>query len=244
MTQKRLLSTGAALLAALCLLLALAGCGGEKPLLDQPIKTLTCVEPTALPTLVPLGDGRVLAGWVDYENEMTHLSVVDVAADKELAAQTLEGCWELQTEQFTDGSAVLFNWDGGAWQFIDASLTVTKTFHAEQYGGVFSHDGGTYYFVQDDVLCRADVASGQTKRVPLSSELRFMDVAGIFPDSETLFLHCPLQHRERHRHSGHSHRGIRHAAKGVVRPLLRPVRPGIFTVQQSGHGVRHAVSRR
>ena len=48
----------------------------------------------------------------------------------------------------TDGSAVLFNWDGGAWQFIDASLTVTKTFHAEQYGGVFSHDGGTYYFVQ------------------------------------------------------------------------------------------------
>ena len=58
---------------------------------------------------------RVLAGWVDYENEMTHLSVVDVAADKELAAQTLEGCWELQTEQFTDGSAVLFNWDGGAW---------------------------------------------------------------------------------------------------------------------------------
>ena len=192
MTQKRLLSTGAALLAALCLLLALSGCGGEKPLLDQPIKTLTCVEPTALPTLVPLGDGRVLAGWVDYENEMTHLSVVDVAADKELAAQTLEGCWELQTEQFTDGSAVLFNWDGGAWQFIDASLTVTKTFHAEQYGGVFSHDGGTYYFVQDDVLCRADVASGQTERVPLSSELRFMDVAGIFPDSETLFLHCLL----------------------------------------------------
>lgn len=192
MTQKRLLSTGAALLAALCLLLALSGCGGEKPLLDQPIKTLTCVEPTALPTLVPLGDGRVLAGWVDYENEMTHLSVVDVAADKELAAQTLEGCWELQTEQFTDGSAVLFNWDGGAWQFIDASLTVTKTFHAEQYGGVFSHDGGTYYFVQDDVLCRADVASGQTERVPLSSELRFMDVAGIFLDSETLFLHCLL----------------------------------------------------
>ena len=192
MTQKRLLSTGAALLAALCLLLALSGCGGEKPLLDQPIKTLTCVEPTALPTLVPLGDGRVLAGWVDYENEMTHLSVVDVAADKELAAQTLEGCWELQTEQFSDGSAVLFNWDGGAWQFIDASLTVTKTFHAEQYGGVFSHDGGTYYFVQDDVLCRADVASGQTERVPLSSELRFMDVAGIFPDSETLFLHCLL----------------------------------------------------
>ena len=36
MTQKRLLSTGAALLAALCLLLALSGCGGEKPLLDQP----------------------------------------------------------------------------------------------------------------------------------------------------------------------------------------------------------------
>ena len=107
MTQKRLLSTGAALLAALCLLLALSGCGGEKPLLEQPIKTLTCVEPTALPTLVPLGDGRVLAGWVDYENEMTHLSVVDVAADKELAAQTLEGCWELQTEQFTAGSAVL-----------------------------------------------------------------------------------------------------------------------------------------
>ena len=192
MTQKRLLSTGAALLAALCLLLALAGCGGEKPLLDQPIKTLTCVEPAALPTLVPLSGGRVLAGWVDYERETTYLSVVDVAADKELAAQTLEGCWELQSEQFSDGSAVLFNWDGGAWQFIDASLTVIKTFHAEQYGGVFSHDGSTYYFVQDDVLCRADVASGQTERVPLNSDMRFMDVAGIAPDSEMLFLHCLL----------------------------------------------------
>lgn len=38
MTQNRLLSTGAALLAALCLLLALSGCGGEKPLLDSPLR--------------------------------------------------------------------------------------------------------------------------------------------------------------------------------------------------------------
>lgn len=190
--QKRLVSTGAALLAALCLVLTLAGCGGEKPLLDQPVKTLSCVQSAAMPTLLPLGDGRVLAGWVDYDRAITSLAVVDVATDRTVTSRELEGCWELQEQQFSDGRAVLFNWEASTWQFVGADLTDSGTFSSDQTGGFFSLDGSGYYFVQDDVLCRADVAGGQTERVALETDMRFMDVAGRYPDSDTLFLHCLL----------------------------------------------------
>lgn len=190
--QKRLVSTGAALLAALCLVLTLASCGGEKPLLDQPVKTLSCVQSAAMPTLLPLGDGRVLAGWVDYDRAITSLAVVDVATDRTVSYRELEGCWELQERQFSDGRAVLFNWEASTWQFVGADLADIGTFSSDQTGGTFSRDGSLYYFVQDDVLCRADVATGQTERVALESDMRFLDVSGILPDSETLFLHCLL----------------------------------------------------
>lgn len=190
--QKRLVSTGAALLAALCLVLTLAGCGGEKPLLDQPVKTLSCVQSAAMPTLLPLGDGRVMAGWVDYDRAITSLAVVDVATDRTVTSRELEGCWELQEQQFSDGRAVLFNWEASTWQFVGADLADIGTFSSDQTGGFFSLDGSSYYFVQDDVLCRADVAGGQTERVALETDMRFMDVAGRYPDSDTLFLHCLL----------------------------------------------------
>lgn len=190
--QKRLVSTGAALLAALCLVLTLAGCGGEKPLLDQPVKTLSCVQSAAMPTLLPLGDGRVLAGWVDYDRAITSLAVVDVATDRTVTSRELEGCWELQEQQFSDGRAVLFNWEASTWQFVGADLADIGTFSSDQTGGFFSLDGSRYYFVQDDVLCRADVAGGQTERVAVETDMRFMDVAGRYPDSDTLFLHCLL----------------------------------------------------
>ena len=190
--QKRLVSTGAALLAALCLVLTLAGCGGEKPLLDQPVKTLSCVQSAAMPTLLPLGDGRVLAGWVDYDRAITSLAVVDVATERTVTSRELEGCWELQEQQFSDGRAVLFNWEASTWQFVGADLADIGTFSSDQTGGFFSLDGSSYYFVQDDVLCRADVAGGQTERVALETDMRFMDVAGRYPDSDTLFLHCLL----------------------------------------------------
>lgn len=192
MTRKRIHTLGASLLAALCLVLSLSGCGGEKTLLDQPIKTLSCVEPGALATIVPLGDGQVLTGWADYDKEITTLNIVDIARDQVTASRELEGCWELQETRFTNGGFVLFRWEGGAWQILGSDLSTTRDFYCEQYGGAFSQDGGSYYFVQDDVLCRADVASGETERVALASDMRFSDVAGISPDSGTLFLHCLL----------------------------------------------------
>ena len=178
------------LLLALCLLLTLAGCG--RKLLRQPIQPLTCVQSVSSPSLVPLGSGRVLVGWVDYTASTTRLSVVDIASDKETASRRLDGCWELQADRFTDGSVSLFNWDSGEWQFIGADLSTIGTFSTTQYGGVFSHDRSTYFFIQDDVLCRTDVTGGQTERVALKQDMRFSDVAGIYPDSDTLFLHCLL----------------------------------------------------
>ena len=145
-----------------------------------------------MPTLLPLGDGRVLAGWVDYDRAITSLAVVDVATDRTVTSRELEGCWELQEQQFSDGRAVLFNWEASTWQFVGADLADIGTFSSDQTGGFFSLDGSRYYFVQDDVLCRADVATGQTERVALESDMRFLDVSGILPASDTLFLHCLL----------------------------------------------------
>ena len=145
-----------------------------------------------MPTLLPLGDGRVLAGWVDYDRAITSLAVVDIATDRTVTSRELEGCWELQEQQFSDGRAVLFNWEASTWQFVGADLADIGTFSSDQTGGFFSLDGSRYYFVQDDVLCRADVAGGQTERVALETDMRFMDVAGRYPDSDTLFLHCLL----------------------------------------------------
>ena len=182
----------APLVLALCLLLTLAGCGGKKPLLEQPIQSLTCVQPVSFPTMISRGGGQALIGWTDYEENVTHLSVIDIAKDRETASRQLEGCWDLQAETFTDGTAALFNWEDSTWQFIGSDLSTTGTFSTPQAGGVFSHDGSTYYFVQDSVLCRADIASSTQERVALADDMRFVDIAGIYPDSDTLFLHCRL----------------------------------------------------
>ena len=120
-----------ALLLALSLLLTLAGCGG-KLLLRQPIQSLTCVQPESIPTLISRGGGQVLAGWVDYDDNTTYLSVVDVFKDQVTASRQLEGCWELQAETFADGTAALFNWEDSVWQFIDADLSTTGTFSVDQ----------------------------------------------------------------------------------------------------------------
>ena len=193
MARKSFRISGAALLAAVCLLLtlALAGCG-EKALLKQPIQQLTCVSPAALPTMLPLDGGQVLTGWVDYEKDTTYLAVVDVAADKVVQYRELEGSWELQAQRFTDGGAALFCWEEGGWLLIGSDLADWGRYANDQYGGVFSHDGSRYYFIQDDVLCRAEVSTGQVERVALEDDMRFLDVAGIAPNSETLFLHCRL----------------------------------------------------
>ena len=105
----------APLVLALCLLLTLAGCGGKKPLLEQPIQSLTCVQPVSFPTMISRGGGQALIGWTDYEENVTHLSVIDIAKDRETASRQLEGCWDLQAETFTDGTAALFNWEDSTW---------------------------------------------------------------------------------------------------------------------------------
>ena len=113
------------LVLALCLLLTLAGCGGKKPLLEQPIQSLTCVQPVSFPTMISRGGGQALIGWTDYEENVTHLSVIDIAKDRETASRQLEGCWDLQAETFTDGTAALFNWEDSTWQFIGSDLSPT-----------------------------------------------------------------------------------------------------------------------
>lgn len=176
----------------LLFLLVISGCGSKRPLLSQPVQTLSCVETTSAPTILPHESGKFLICWTDYEKDATCLRVIDIAADKITASYDLPGYWEIQGGPFADGSYALFNWNDYTWKFIGADLSAGDAFSQQQPGGIFSHDRSSYYFLQDNVLCRTDMTSGETGRVSLEADMRFSSLDAISPDSDTLVLHCLL----------------------------------------------------
>ena len=88
----------------LLFLLVIPGCGSKRPLLSQPVQTLSCVETTSAPTILPHESGKFLICWTDYEKDATCLRVIDIAADKITASYDLPGYWEIQGGPFADGS--------------------------------------------------------------------------------------------------------------------------------------------
>ena len=88
--------TTAALLAALCLILLLPGCG-LRAAKDRPAVTpLSCTAPTALSALYPAGGSRLLVTWADYEQNRTTVQLVDADADIVRQETVLDGVWDLK----------------------------------------------------------------------------------------------------------------------------------------------------
>ena len=168
--------TTAALLAALCLILLLPGCG-LRAAKDRPAVTpLSCTAPTALSALYPAGGSRLLVTWADYEQNRTTVQLVDADADTVRQETVLDGVWDLKEQSLSDGFA-LCDRENVVWQFLSSRLAQTGTWTAaENVDGYFSLDGGTYYFLRDSVLFRQQVDSGQPERMPLSCDLRILDI--------------------------------------------------------------------
>ena len=168
--------TTAALRAALCLILLLPGCG-LRAAKDRPAVTpLSCTAPTALSALYPAGGSRLLVTWADYEQNRTTVQLVDADADTVRQGTVLDGVWDLKEQSLSDGFA-LCDREIVVWQFLSSRLAQTGTWTAaENVDGYFSLDGGTYYFLRDSVLFRQQVDGGQPERMPLSCDLRILDI--------------------------------------------------------------------
>ena len=173
----------------LCLLLLLPGCTAQK---REPVRALQCTHPTALSTIRSTGGGDAAVCWADYENERTTVQLVDVNKDTVRKEVTLEGVWDLKEQSFADGRLALCCRDTNTWKFLTSSLAETGTMDAENVDGFFSYDGGEYYFLRDHVLFRQSTADGQTDRLPLSLDLRILDMAAFDAPSGRLAVQAFL----------------------------------------------------
>lgn len=173
----------AALLAALCFILLLPGCDLRAAKERPAVAALSCTAPTALSSLYPAGGSRLLVTWADYERSRTTVQLVDADADTVRQETVLDGVWDLKEQSLADGFA-LCDRENSVWQFLNSRLERTGTWTAaENVDGWFSLDGGTYYFLRDSVLFRQQVDGGQPERVPLSCDLRILDIAAFDADT-------------------------------------------------------------
>lgn len=123
--------TTAALLAALCFILLLPGCGlwAAK---DRPAVTpLSCTAPTALSTLYPAGGSRLLVTWADYEQNRTTVQLVDADADTVRQETVLDGVWDLKEQSLSDGFA-LCDRENAVWHFLSSRLAQAGTWTAAE----------------------------------------------------------------------------------------------------------------
>lgn len=157
----------------------------------ESVRSLSSVAPESIPAMVRSGE-NVLLCWSDFEGEHTRLALLNPETDTVLSSLELEGVWSVLAESFDDGGFALSHRESGTWQFLDSGLNSLGFFHTDNVDGLFSHDRRTYYSLQNHVLCSTDVLSGSTVRTELPQDLRFSELLGIYPDSETLSLRVLL----------------------------------------------------
>lgn len=137
---------------------------------------LHCTTPSALSAIYPAGGAKAIICWTDYEAEVTTLQIVDTANDTVCNETTLHGAWDFKTQTFSDGRWALCNRDSCQWKFLDTSLREIGTAETETVDGYFDRSGDKFYFLRDHVLCYQDISSGAISKVPLSIDLRFLEI--------------------------------------------------------------------
>lgn len=150
---------------------------------------LSCTSFDVFPQLLSLGDGRVVASRNTYNSVqgIIHcLEIIDIYYDKVLAKTVKSHTMELVEQQFPDGAILLAEPGSGKFYVYDQNLTVKRSFTAPNLDGFFTYDRSGYYFLQDSILCRMEVATGQIHPVTLDRELRFESLLSIHSDKERL----------------------------------------------------------
>lgn len=154
------------------------------PSLD-PVTRLSGIQWQTVPQLLSLGDGAVLACRNDYQEGkgiVNYLEVLDVYEDTVLAQKTVSSPRELVEQQFQDGCFLLRDPENSSFELYDRELQRQKKFSAPNVEGYFSYDLANYYFVENKVLYRMDVASGNYGRITLDQDLRLESLIGVHPE--------------------------------------------------------------
>ena len=166
----------------------------EAPSLE-PVTLLSCAKWETLPRLLSLGDGAVLVCRNDYEEgqgAVNRLQVLDVYEDRVLAQASLSGSKEPVEQQFEDGCFILKDPNTGTFFIYDRTLQLLKQFTASNCDGYFSRDRKNYYFLDNEVLYRMDVSSGNYARMNLDYELRLQRLIGVHPTQDIVVAKCYL----------------------------------------------------
>lgn len=151
----------------------------------EPVTRLSCIRWQTVPQLLSLGEGQVLACRNDAEEGkgiVNLLEIVDVYEDTVVAQAKNDVPLELLEQSFSDGHFVLKNSRDNTLRIYDRSLQLVKEFSAPNVEGYFSADRKNYYFVDNDVLYRMDLNTGNQGRIALQYDLRLVNLIGVHPD--------------------------------------------------------------
>lgn len=157
----------------------------EPPLSLEPVTRLSATTWQTTPQLLSLGEGQVLACRNEYDEKkgiINYLEVLDVYEDTVPIQKQNNSPRELLDQQFQDGHFVLKDIEKNTLYIYDRSLNVTKKLSVPNVEGYFSPDRSNYYFVDNNVLYRMDVATGSFGRMTLEYDLRFESLTGVHPD--------------------------------------------------------------
>lgn len=160
----------------LCVALTLCGCAAGETSRREPVRELTCTQPAALSGIYPAGGSKLYICSSDYEAERTTVQLVDAGSDAVCGEVTLDGVWSIKSQSFSDGRLALYSRDDNTWRFLSSSLANIGGAATDNVDGFFSYDASAYYYLSDSVLCRQNIASGERSRVPLSPDLRILDI--------------------------------------------------------------------
>lgn len=159
------------------------------PFSANPVTEIHCVQPSAVPSLLPAKNGNILICWTDYEKMITCFRMVNPVSDTIAASLDLEGCLDLFPESFTDHGFVLRDADNNQWIFLDSEIRKITSFQAESLDGFFSHDRSRFYYLKDRILYCADTTCGESSPLELPFDLRFSQITGFHPVDNSIALH-------------------------------------------------------
>lgn len=155
----------------------------------EAVTYLSCVEFDVFPELLSLGNGLVVACRNTYnalQGRINETQIIDIYNDQVVAKSVRAHSMELVSQKFSDGAILMAEPDSGKFFVFDQTLAVKSSFSAPDLDGFFSYDRSFYYFVQDEILYRMDVTSGNVSKVTLERELRFQSLVGIHPNQNRL----------------------------------------------------------
>lgn len=161
----------------------------EPPPSIDPVTELKCINWKTYPEFLSLGDGLVLASRNYYsagQGIVNSMEIINVYDDKVVAQTANPHTMEPVLQQFEDDMILMAEPVSGKFHIYDRNLKRIKSFSAPQLDGFFSYDRKNYYYVENDVLYRMDVASGNTGRMALEKDLRLDSLLDIHHERELL----------------------------------------------------------